>query len=258
MTAERAPTAISSELIATLGRAQTVTVMTGAGVSAESGIATFRDRNDGLWANYRPEDLATPEAFERNPDIVWNWYQWRREQLSLVQPNPAHRALAALECRYRDFTLVTQNVDRLHHRAGSRRVIELHGNIIETICHRTRRLIELEAINDASFVPPRSPYHPEGLARPNVVWFGEALPASALNDATAASACDVFISIGTSSVVQPAASLAVLAKDQGAALIEINPEATPLTGFADFVLTAAAGVCLPQIVERLNRHHPKD
>jgi len=242
---------LKDALIECLVAAEKISVMTGAGVSAESGIATFRDRMDGLWAKYKPEDLATPEAFARDPATVWNWYQWRRSQLDSVEPNPAHFALAQLEQRSAHFTLVTQNVDRLHQIAGSEHVIELHGNIRESICHRTGMLIDSEHIERSGAQPPSSPHHQQGLARPNVVWFGEPLPSEALNAATAATRCDVFFSIGTSSVVQPAASLALMAKQQGACLVEINPQPTPLTPSADFVLQGPAGEVLPALLNKL-------
>jgi NAD-dependent deacetylase len=191
------------ELARRVRTASNVLVLTGAGMSAESGVPTFRDAQTGLWSRFRPEDLATPEAFARDPKTVWNWYAWRREMASSVAPHAGHLALAELERRLGGHcTLVTQNVDGLHQRAGSQRVIELHGNILRTICSITRRPIDeawLEQHCDDQ--PPPSPHHPRGLARPDVVWFGESLPEGALNDAwRAAEHCDLCLVVGTSSL----------------------------------------------------------
>lgn len=219
--------------------------LTGAGISAESGVPTFRDAQTGLWAKYRAEELATPEAFEKNPRLVWQWYGWRRQLVAKAEPNPGHHALVALERRYRDFTLVTQNVDGLHARAGSRNLVELHGNIAQTLCFAERTPVESYA--DDGGVPPRCP-RCGAFLRPGVVWFGEALPAEALARARrAAQSCDLALSIGTSGLVEPAASLPLLAKACGAYLIEINPTATPLTPHADLVLAGPAGQILPQL-----------
>ncbi|MDX1569653.1 MAG: NAD-dependent deacylase [Xanthomonadales bacterium] len=241
------------ELIQALTSASNVAVLTGAGVSAESGIPTFRDAQTGLWSRFRPEDLATPEAFERDPKTVWEWYAWRREQLAEVDPNPGHAALAEMERHFEGVALITQNVDGLHQKAGSSQVIELHGNIRRSICHRTRKPISEAQLAEASGVPPRSPHAPDGLARPDVVWFGEMLPARALNDALAAcSTCEVFFSVGTSSLVEPAASLAFAAREAGALVVEVNPDATPLSRHADFVLRGKAGEILPQLLAALD------
>jgi len=233
-------------LIATLARAQRVTVLTGAGVSAESGVPTFRDAQTGLWAQFRPEELATPGAFRRNPRLVWEWYAWRRQLVAGVQPNPAHHALAELERRVPQFTLITQNVDGLHQRAGSRAVVELHGNITRTKCFEEDTLVETWP--ETSEVPPRCP-RCGGLLRPDVVWFEESLPAAALALAHERSAaCDVFLSIGTSTVVYPAAELPFHALASGATVVEINPQPTPLTAKAEYVLAGAAGEVLPELV----------
>lgn len=233
------------ELAAGLRRARRLLVLTGAGVSAESGIATFRDAQTGLWARFRPEDLATPEAFRRDPALVWRWYAWRREQVAQAQPNPAHYALAEL-ARRRSTTLVTQNVDDLHQRAGSLDVVCLHGSLMRTICSRTRREIGTDWLAGQHGEPPSSPHHPEGLARPGVVWFGESLPAEALEQATAAARrCDAVLAVGTSALVYPAAGLPALAQQHGAWFAEINPQATPLSASADLVVAAAAGLALP-------------
>jgi NAD-dependent deacetylase len=227
-----------------------VLVLTGAGMSAESGVPTFRDAQTGLWARFRPEDLATPEAFERDPATVWRWYAWRRELVAKAEPHAGHRALAEIERRLGErLTIVTQNVDGLHQRAGSRRVVELHGNILRTTCSRTRLPIEPSWLAAHPGEPPRSPHHALGLARPDVVWFGEALPAAALEQAwRACEACRVCLVVGTSALVQPAASLPRLARDSGAWVVEINPERTPISGQVDEVLTGSAAQLLPRLL----------
>ena len=233
-------------LIESLRTARHVVVLTGAGVSAESGVPTFRDAQTGLWAQYRPEDLATPEAFQRDPKLVWEWYAWRRAIVEGVQPNPGHFALVELERHVSRLTLITQNVDGLHQRAGSRAVIELHGNLRRTKCSRENRVIDEWAATGE--VPPRCP-HCGGWLRPDVVWFGEALPSAALQIAIEASrACDLFFSIGTSALVEPAASLARLALTQDAAMVEINPAVTPLTSAAMYVLPGPSGQVLPELI----------
>jgi NAD-dependent deacetylase len=200
--------------------ARRVTVLTGAGISAESGIPTFRDALTGLWARYRPEDLATPEAFARNPRLVWEWYAWRRGLVERAEPNAGHRALATLEDRVPGMVLATQNVDGLHQRAGSQRVLELHGNIVRTRCSREGDRVDRWA--DGPEVPPRCPRCAAAL-RPDVVWFGEPLPAAALDAAwRAAASCEVFLSVGTSNLVEPAASLPWRAAAAGAEVMVIN------------------------------------
>lgn len=233
------------ELAARLRQARHVLVLTGAGISAESGIATFRDAQSGLWARFRPEDLATPEAFRRDPALVWRWYAWRREQVAQAQPNAAHHAVAELARRV-PMTLVTQNVDDLHQRAGSVDAICLHGSIARTLCSVTRREIAADWLGAHPGEPPRSPHHADGLARPGVVWFGENLPQDALDLAgEAALACDVVLAVGTSALVYPAAGLPSIAQRHGAWFAEINPQATPLTPQADLVIAAPAGTVLP-------------
>jgi len=240
---------IPSELLQRLRQARRVVAVTGAGVSAESGVPTFRDAQTGLWARFQPEELATPEGFRSNPKVVWEWYAWRRELVAAARPNPAHAALQVLETRFPEFYLVTQNVDGLHQRAGSRRVIELHGNLTRTKCFEEGTLVSDWTRNGE--VPPRCP-NCGGLLRPDVVWFGEPLPAAELELAASASArCDVFFSIGTSSVVYPAAALSAEALRNGATVVEINPEPTPLSRLAHFALTGAAGVVLPKLVDGL-------
>lgn len=228
--------------------AWSVAVLTGAGISAESGVPTFRDAQTGLWENYRPEDLATPEAFARDPELVWSWYAWRRELVGGVEPNAGHRALAGLEDFVPKFTLATQNVDGLHQRAGSRNVLELHGNISRTVCS-----FEYEAVDPGGLEgePPPCPSCGAYL-RPDVVWFGEALPLEAFERAREeAGGSDVFLSVGTSSLVQPAASLPQAAFSGGATVVEVNQDATPLTPQVDYVLRGPAGETLSALLASL-------
>ncbi|HAV62471.1 MAG TPA: NAD-dependent protein deacylase [Verrucomicrobiales bacterium] len=242
---------IPAALLDRLRIARRVAVLTGAGISAESGVPTFRDALAGLWKDYRPEDLATPEAFIRNPAMVWEWYSWRRELVRAVQPNAGHRALAALAERFEEFTLVTQNVDGLHQLAGSREVIELHGSIARVKCFDRNHPVA--AWESDGQIPPRCA-ECGSLLRPDVVWFGEPLPAEALGRAfEASSRCDVFLSVGTSGLVYPAAGLPRIALDAGATLVEINPTPTPLTDDCDHFLAGPAGVFLPALLEQLNR-----
>jgi len=237
---------IPAELIRRIAAAKRVTVLTGAGVSAESGVPTFRDAQTGLWAKYRPEDLATPSAFRRNPRLVWEWYDWRRKLVAVAKPNPAHVALAEMENLFPHFHLVTQNVDGLHQRAGSRNVIELHGNITRTKCFDEDTIISTWA--HTGDIPPKCP-NCGGLLRPDVVWFEEPMPEAEMELAVRASmTCDVFLSIGTSTVVYPAASLPFQALRSGATIVEINPQPTPFTDQAHFVLAGAAGAVLPELL----------
>jgi NAD-dependent deacetylase len=237
----------SPDLIRILRAARHIAVLTGAGVSAESGIPTFRDAQTGLWAQYRPEDLATPEAFDRNPRLVWDWYARRGEIARQARPNPGHYALAEMQQRVPQFTLITQNVDGFHQLAGSTGVIELHGNLTRTKCSREDVVVDQWSVSDES--PPRCP-HCGAYLRPDVVWFGEPLPADALEVAAqAATKCDVFFSIGTSGLVEPAASLARIALQYAAAVVEVNPTVTPLTSRVTFVLQGAAGDVLPALVK---------
>jgi NAD-dependent deacetylase len=237
---------IPNELAEQVRRATYVVVLTGAGISAESGVPTFRQAQTGLWAQYDPQALATPQAFRRRPQLVWDWYAWRRELVAGVAPNAGHDALAAMERHAPRFTLITQNVDGLHQRAGSRAVIELHGNLARVKCSREERVVETWPASDDR--PPRCPACGAFL-RPDVVWFGEALPAEALDAAFAAArAADLFLTIGTSGIVQPAASLPLLAASNGATTVEINPEETPLSTRMSYVLRAPSGVLLPALV----------
>jgi len=220
-----------------------VVVLTGAGVSAESGVPTFRGA-DGLWRTYRAEDLATPHAFASDPQLVWEWYQWRRELVAACRPNPAHEFIARLEREHRgDFLLVTQNVDGLHRLAGSEQLVEVHGNLWEVRCTSCGRSREDRTVPFPE-LPPRCD-ECRGLLRPGVVWFGEALPEAALARAFAsAERCEVMLVVGTSAVVYPVAYLPQLAKRAGAYVIEVNPDETPLTALADESWRGKAGEVL--------------
>ena len=241
---------IPPDLIIFLQSAKSVAALTGAGISAESGIPTFREAQTGLWARYKPEELATPQAFQMNPNLVWEWYIWRRGLIAKARPNPGHSALVAiekaLELTNREFSLITQNVDGLHILAGSERVIELHGNINRSkcsICHQpySGSVVRGEVIPTCTEC--------SGLIRPDVVWFGEGLSTEVLNQSwESAQRCDIFFSIGTSSLVQPAASLPRIAKESGAILVEVNPQPTPLTSVADYVLRGPSGTILPDLI----------
>ena len=220
-------------------------VLTGAGVSAESGVPTFRGPG-GLWKQYRPEDLATPGAFARDPKMVWEWYDWRRSVIARAQPNAGHRALAELERRKRDFLLITQNVDGLHERAGSRQLVRLHGDIWTVRCLGCGREQRNEQVPLAPLPPLCSC---GGLLRPGVVWFGEALPGEALEAAfDAARRAEVFLLLGTSSLVFPAAGLPRAALERGARVIEINLEPTDLSPLAQISVRGRTGELLPEIV----------
>jgi NAD-dependent deacetylase len=236
-------------LIEALRDAHSVVALTGSGVSAESGVPTFREAQSGLWERYDPQELATPEAFDRDPRLVWEWYEWRRKLVLEAEPNPGHLALAELERRTPNFTLITQNVDGLHERAGSRAVIELHGNILRSKCSREGVMAEPEDHDED--MPPRCPRCGANL-RPDVVWFGEMLPPGALHAASeAARGCDLFLSVGTSSLVYPAAALPYEALETGATLVEVNPSETPLTQYATFALQSRAGDALPNLLREV-------
>ena len=269
MLAELSPAVIAEvKLAATLlASKQRICILTGAGISAESGIPTFRDKQTGLWENYGVEDLATPEAFARNPKLVWSWYQWRRQMVADKAPNPAHHALA--EWQYhaqssnQQVTLITQNVDDLHEQAGST-VTHLHGHLWRNRCGQcetpypeqpksTYISTDTISVPDAMSADDELITCPQcnGYIRPDIVWFGEALPVQAWETAEKAAAdCDVFISIGTSSLVYPAAGLSQLAKQNGAQIIEINPGPTPNT-IVDIILAEKAGIILPLLIQAI-------
>jgi NAD-dependent deacetylase len=236
-----------AELVTLLRGTSSLVALTGAGVSQESGLRTFRDSQTGLWAQYKPEDLASPEAFTRDPKLVWDWYAWRREAVKSVRPNPGHYALVEIEQRVTGFCLITQNVDGLHRMAGNQNVLELHGNIQRVRCSECHTFFESWE-EDSDSVPCCADCG--GLLRPDVVWFGEALPRDQLEAAVEASrSCEAFLSIGTSGVVQPAASLAHAARNRGAVLAEINLEPTPLTPKTHYFLQGKSGEVLPELVK---------
>lgn len=228
-----------------LAEATNVAVLTGAGISAESGVPTFRG-SDGLWREYKPEDLATPEAFARDPKLVWEWYDWRRRIIAKAVPNAAHKALVQLEVRKPGFTLITQNVDGLHDMAGSSKILKLHGDIWRMRC------TECGANFPNRRVPlPKIPPHCAcgGMARPGVVWFGEPLPEGMMKEAEhAVASAQVFLVIGTSAVVYPAAGMIPYAKRSGARVIEINTEPTAATPIVDSALEGPASEILPTLL----------
>lgn len=227
-----------------IAASQRLAVLTGAGVSAESGVPTFRGA-DGLWRNFRAEDLATPEAFSRDPKLVWEWYDWRRSLIRDCRPNPAHEAIVQLERERPTTTLVTQNVDGLHALAGSLDPVEMHGNIWKVRCTGCRRVGE-----DRRVPIPILPTCDVcgAVLRPHIVWFGESLDSDVLERAFGAfEYCDVALIVGTSGIVQPAASLAARARTAGAFVVEINPDATPASDAANVALRGKAGEVMPQL-----------
>jgi NAD-dependent deacetylase len=239
------------EIKSRLARARAVTVLTGAGISADSGVPTFRGA-DGLWRNFRAEDLATPEAFARDPRLVWEWYNWRRELIAAKRPNPAHDALAMMEQRYDRFLLITQNVDGLHRAAGSRKLLEIHGNIWKvrcTVCGRIEENRDVPIANLSACLPSCSSCR--GLLRPHIVWFGEALAEGDLDRCCeAVASCDVMLIIGTSGIVNPAASLAGIAKAAGAFVAEVNLDATPNSPIVDVSIQGRASEAVPLLLEQ--------
>jgi NAD-dependent deacetylase len=242
------PASSLARVVDALRAACSVTVLTGAGVSKASGVPTFRDA-DGLWNRFRVEDLATPEAFNRHPELVWQWYDWRRRLIAACQPNAAHDVLARWSRRWTDFALVTQNVDGLHERADTAHVIRLHGSIWHLRCWRgcpKGAVPELDQRTPLPSLPPTCPYCGD-LRRPAVVWFGETLDATAWQAAERATRCDVFLSVGTSAIVFPAASLVGLAHRQGACTVEINPDATACTDAVSLAVAGPAEVVLPEL-----------
>jgi len=239
---------ISEGFVKRLKESKRIAVLTGAGISAESGVPTFRGE-EGLWKKFSPMELANCDAFMANPKLVWEWYNWRKGLINDVKPNPGHFALAELEEMCEEFILITQNVDGLHRRAGSKNILELHGRIYASFCLECKKEYDDPVFEDG--IP-----HCEcgGLVRPDVVWFGESLDSNVLEHAFREAAdCDVFLSIGTSAQVQPAASLPVLAKQSGAYVVEINPEDTPITHLMDEFIPGPSGEILPVIIEHLKK-----
>ena len=244
-----------------------VTVLTGAGVSAASGVPTFRSA-DGLWRNFRPEALATADAFERDPGLVWEWYAWRRSLIAACEPNEAHRVLARWSLRFSHFRLITQNVDGLHESAFAQAsagqvldasgVIRLHGSIWEVSCWSGCSKSPKRWRDDTltfKELPPHCPYC-HGLIRPAVVWFGETLDPHVVSQAWDAARCDIFITIGTSAVVYPAAGFIDQARTHGAFTVEINPESTPATPAVDLALKGGAETILPEIDKQIGARAP--
>jgi NAD-dependent deacetylase len=245
-----------SSLIPLLLQAEKVVTLTGSGISAECGIPTFRGE-DGLWKTYRAEDLATPTAFHRNPELVWEWYDWRRGLMGPKEPNPGHLVLARWEKIFPEFTLITQNIDGLHQKAGSENILELHGNIWKMRCVQEGTITE-NRDTPLKKIPPLCPSCGH-LLRPHVVWFGESLDMGILHRSSLlSSSCDVMFIVGTSAVVQPAASLPLAAKQAGGTIIEINPEPTPLTPYVDYSFRGKAGEVLPAIDEELSKIQDKE
>lgn len=244
---------VPTDLLNALRDAQHLVVFTGAGVSAESGVSTFRDALTGLWARFDPMQLATPEVFLADPALVWGWYEWRRQLLLKAQPNPAHQAIVKLAEQVPKLTVITQNVDDLHERAGSRNVLHLHGSIFKPRCFNCAKPYTLAAApamsHEQALPPPLCP-DCQGMIRPGVVWFGEALPQAEMEAAfTAAEHCDVLLSIGTSGVVQPAAQIPQLALRGGAWVAHINPEPVNCQHPRELSLVGAAGHILPLLLQ---------
>lgn len=222
-----------------------IVVLTGAGISAESGVPTFRGE-DGLWKSFRPEELANPEAFQRDPKLVWEWYDWRRGLVAATVPNAGHEALVEIEAKTDNFVLITQNVDGLHDRAGSKNTLKLHGDLWRVRCLACGQVSENREV-PLRTLPPKCDCG--GMLRPDIVWFGEALPFEIMDAAwSAASEADLLLVIGTSALVQPAASLPLRAKEHGAQVIEVNVEKTVITPYADLSLIGKAADLLPQLV----------
>ncbi len=235
-----------------LHQAKRIVCLTGAGASAESGIATFRTANTGLWSHFNSQQLASQEGFAANPGMVWQWYMHRLAAVEAAHPNAGHLALAQLEKQKPAFTLVTQNVDNLHERAGSRHVLHLHGRITHFYCNVCSVAHELQPAERHASLPPHCPSC-GGAIRPAVVWFGETLPARVLDKAWQASErCDLFLVVGTSGVVNPAAQLPLVAQQHGAHLIDINPEVTPIAERADIRLPGRGGFVLSRLLQLMS------
>ncbi len=235
-----------------IGNAQRIVCLTGAGVSAESGVATFRHAQTGLWANFDPQQLASQAGFAADPGLVWRWYMARLASVEQAMPNPGHVALARLAASTPTFTLVTQNVDDLHERAGSQAVLHIHGRINHFHCNRCKAEHALQSNERTQKLPPTCLLC-GNFVRPSVVWFGEALPRDVVQIAwRAAEQCDVMLVVGTSGVVYPVAQLPLVAKQAGAVVIDVNPECTPIAEIADFFLQGAGGEILPELVRALS------
>lgn len=235
-------------IIDKLKTAKNVVIFTGAGVSAESGIKTFRDP-DGLWSKFSPEELASMDGFMNNPQLVWEWYSMRLDVVNNAKPNAGHIAAANMEQYFENVTVITQNVDKLHHRAGNKKVFELHGNIVENYCSKCKTPFTQIIQKDNKKVPQCDKCG--GYIRPAVVWFGENLPEYDLNESIkAANKADIMFVIGTSGEVYPAAQLPFYAKDAGAFVVEINPNTTALTPYLDISLQGFSGEILPKILEK--------
>lgn len=231
-----------------LAQAKRIVCLTGAGVSAESGVATFRDAQTGLWSKFDPQRLASQAGFAADPGLVWRWYMERLRMVEEAAPNPGHLALARLEIQAPSFTLITQNVDNLHERAGSQQVFHIHGRINHFRCNYCRAAHKLHLSERTQERPPTCAVCGDQV-RPDVVWFGEALPVDVVDIAwRAAEQCDVMLVVGTSGVVYPVAELPTVAKQAGAVVIDINPECTPISALADLFLQGAGGVILPQVL----------
>ncbi|MEE8209458.1 MAG: NAD-dependent deacylase [bacterium] len=242
------PTGLSDEIIDALRKARSVVVLTGAGVSAESGVPTFRGQ-EGLWRNYNPQELATPEAFNKDPTLVWEWYDWRRGLIAPLEPNPAHLAIAELEKRSPSFLLITQNIDGLHKKGGSKQMLELHGNIWNVRCVAEGYVTENHDV-PLQNIPPMCSCG--AMLRPHIVWFGESLDPHILHQSLQAiEACDFLIVAGTSAVVQPSASFPIMARERGATVLEVNIEPTPISSLVNGSLFGKAGELLPQLVASL-------
>lgn len=244
--------AIDPQLLRAVRDARQVAVLSGAGISAESGIPTFRDQQSGLWARFDAAELATPEAFDRDPALVWGWYQWRRQLIERALPNAAHRALAEWQPRLARLTLITQNVDDLHERAGCSELLHLHGRLSLSLCERCRCVaptdVPAQIADGGSRIDPPRCVHCGARIRPGVVWFGEALPQTEWRAAVAAAkSCDLFLCVGTSALVQPAASLVEYASSAVTVQINLNP--TPLDATVDFSLRGPAGTVLPELLQ---------
>lgn len=255
---------IDDEIASLAQNAQKVAVLSGAGISAESGVPTFREVQTGLWEQFSAEDLATVEAFENDPALVWTWYRWRQSLIQAVEPNPGHAALAhwqkRLDAAGGSLSISTQNVDDLHERAGAEVLAHLHGSIAAHKCSHCEEPVELPAPDSDGFQAPTEVKEPpscrqcaDGLIRPDIVWFGEMLPMDAF-DATmeAIRAADLVLVVGTSGIVQPAAGLPLLALERGTPLVEVNPQETELSETMDFVLRGSSGQLLPALLESIS------